>query len=93
MRNDTFQVQMCCYNCGNMDSYDIPVRREIVGFERYWVPNHDYPDKPSLHSTYSCIQRVNGTDKQALLCSRCKLAELQPAYYVNPAQMTGVINV
>ena len=90
MRNETYKVQMTCCNCGLFSMYDIPVRREIVAFERYYIMQAMSSDEPDIHVTKSCTQRANGTDKQPLICNRCKLPYLQPAFYAQPiAQPAG----
>lgn len=80
--NQTYQAQMCCFNCGSLDLYDIPVRREIIGFECYWsfAPGQE-PEKTTILSR---TQRRNGSDINPLICNRCKMPYLQPAFYVQP---------
>jgi hypothetical protein len=86
LNQQPYTVQMCCFNCGQIAPYPIPVRREIIGFEKFYIPDYSDPDNPSCTTILSCTQRPNGTDKQPLVCVRCKLPHLQPAFY---AQQLG----
>lgn len=82
LTNPTFKAQMCCFNCGLLDHYDVPVRREIIGYEHFYagIPGQEPLETVILSRT----QRRNGTDIQPLICNRCQMPYLQPAFYVAP---------
>lgn len=73
--SNSYEVRMDCYNCGHTAVYDIPVRREIVNFERTYDAMTE--DWTQITSSY---QRVNETDQHNLNCSRCLMPYLQVYY-------------
>ena len=86
----SYQVALSCNNYGHLDSYDIPIRREIINYQCY--PEYDVldPGKYTTRMVNSAVQRPNGTDKQILLCTRCKLPRLQSAFYMQNFHTLGV---